>query len=588
MPRPISERSIGGRYRLQSELGRGGMGTVWAAHDDVLGRDVAIKEVVPPPDLPDEQREVLRTRTLREARAAARISSGAAVTVYDVIEEDGRPWIVMERLDAPTLAQVIRDRGPLPPAEAAAVGLRVVEALEAAHAAGVLHRDVKPSNVLVTADGRAVLTDFGIATLEGDPSITSTGMLVGSPAYMAPERIRGDAPTRASDLWSLGATLFAAVEGRAPFERSGHIATLSAAVTEPSPPAVHAGPLAAVIEGLLVKDPQERIDAGTARAMLTQAARAAPAAGVTSTVALPAFAHQDDASRTQALPVLAPAAASDPPPVGPVPSARPPERPRRGPGLLVPLLLLAALLVGLGGYWALTRDDDSSTATKPPTAGQGSGKASTPPAASRTPTTRTTPPAAATTAATTPAAPTETKAPTTAASTRTNAPAAGVPDGFFLHRDPTGFAVAIPDGWDERREGNRVWFFGPNGNFVSIDQTDSPKADPEADWRRQERSVSQRVPGYELLGIDSVEYNGWPAADWEFLRDSSTGAKLHVRNRGFVTDRDARGYALYWSTPVDRWDSSLDTFDAIAASFVPDKDDRKGKSDDDSGGGDDD
>jgi hypothetical protein len=181
------------------------------------------------------------------------------------------------------------------------------------------------------------------------------------------------------------------------------------------------------------------------------------------------------------------------------------------------------------------------------------------PAASRTPTTANTPPAAATTAATskpTTAAPTKAKEPTTAA-TRTPAPVAGVPDGFFLHRDPTGFAVAVPEGWDERREGNRVWFYGPNGDFLQIDQTDSPKGDPEADWRSQERTVSQRVPGYSLLGIDTWSTTtGRPPTGSPPRR--STGAKLHVRNRGFVTDRDERGYALYWSTPWDRWDSSLD------------------------------
>ena len=561
----ISDRAVGGRYRLVSELGRGGMGTVWAAHDELLDREVAVKEVVPPPDLPAEQREVLRQRTLREARAAARITSGAAVTVYDVVEEDGRPWIVMERLEAQTLAQIIRDRGPLPPAEAAAVGLRVLEALDAAHAAGVLHRDVKPSNVLVTAGGRAVLSDFGIATLEGDPSLTSTGMIVGSPAYMAPERIRGEPPTRASDLWSLGATLFTAVEGRAPFEREGHIATLTAAVTEPPPPAPHAGALAPILDGLLTTDPAERIDASTARAMLAQASRTLQHATTASLPSVPAAAveHDAQASRTQALPVLpvpGPDAGAD---AGPEPLRyRPADPPRRrgGAGWLLPALALL-LALSLGGLWLALGDRDGVSSTSDRPGSSGSSPRASDPATSASP-------SGEASEEPTPDEPTPDE-PTPSETDDESEPATGVPEGFRLHRDPTGFAVAVPDGWRERRQGTRVYFDGPDGRFLQIDQTDDPKGDPVADWRRQERSVSQRVPGYELLGIEAVDYRGWPAADWEFLRDSASGTRLHVRNRAVVTDPEDHAYALYWSVPEDDWDDALETFDAIAASFRP-------------------
>ncbi|MDP9240155.1 MAG: serine/threonine protein kinase, partial [Actinomycetota bacterium] len=224
-------RVIAGRYRLIGKVGQGGMGTVWKAHDAVLGRTVAIKEV----DLSQVatvERPQMRERTLREARTAARLSHPNAVTVFDVVEEHGQPWIVMSLVLADSLADVIAQRGPLAPERVAEIGLALLSALEAAHRAGILHRDVKPSNVLIGDDGTVVLTDFGIATLEGDVSLTSTGMLFGAPAYIAPERARGQRPGPASDLWSLGATLYTAVEGKPPFDRESPMATLTALVSE--------------------------------------------------------------------------------------------------------------------------------------------------------------------------------------------------------------------------------------------------------------------------------------------------------------------------------------------------------------------
>jgi serine/threonine protein kinase len=258
------------RYRLLTEVGRGGMGTVWHARDEALGRDVAVKEVILPHGFSDEEREIQHKRTFREARTAARLSHPGVVTVFDVVEEDGRPWIVMELILARSLEQMIKQDGPLPPRRAAEIGRQMLSALMAAHEAGILHRDVKPSNVLVI-DGRfirAVLTDFGIARAQSDATLTQTGMLIGSPAYIAPERARGRQAVPASDLWSLGATLFAAVEGRSPFERPEAMASLVAVLTEEAPPAPHAGPLASVIAGLLRKDPATRLTAGEAAVML--------------------------------------------------------------------------------------------------------------------------------------------------------------------------------------------------------------------------------------------------------------------------------------------------------------------------------
>src|ERR1700689_1840154 len=212
---------VAGRYRLNDQLGRGAMGIVWRGRDELLERDVAIKEVRVPAMVSQEDAGIVYQRTLREARTAARLNHPGVVTVFDVVEENGSPWIVMELVQARALDQIVTEDGPLPPLAAARVGECLLSALSCAHSAGILHRDVKPSNVLIDSGGRAVLTDFGIAKFEGDPGLTQVGMVVAPPGFPAPERLRGQPATPASDLWSLGATLYAAVEGRGPFERAG-------------------------------------------------------------------------------------------------------------------------------------------------------------------------------------------------------------------------------------------------------------------------------------------------------------------------------------------------------------------------------
>ncbi|MDF5756876.1 protein kinase [Spongiactinospora sp. TRM90649] len=249
---------VGGRYRLLEAIGRGGMGTVWRAHDEVLGRDIAIKEITPPPDMVGQEREEFLQRTFREARAAGRVSHPGVAAVYDVLEERGHPWIVMELVESKTLGAAIRERGALPVSEVAEIGTQVIAALRAAHQAGVLHRDVKPDNVLLTPDGRAVLTDFGIATMEDDSPMTRTGILVGTPAFIAPERAAGGGAVRASDMWSLGVTLYLAVEGRSPFHRGHPLATLGAVMHDEPAPVSRAGALAPLIAALLRKDPGTR------------------------------------------------------------------------------------------------------------------------------------------------------------------------------------------------------------------------------------------------------------------------------------------------------------------------------------------
>ncbi|MFJ6439761.1 serine/threonine-protein kinase [Streptomyces sp. NPDC091649] len=285
-------RLLAGRYRLGEVLGRGGMGTVWRADDETLGRTVAVKELRFPSAIDEDEKRRLITRTLREAKAIARIRNNSAVTVYDVVDEDDRPWIVMELIEGKSLAEAIREDGTLTPRRAAEVGLAILDVLRSAHREGILHRDVKPSNVLIAEDGRVVLTDFGIAQVEGDPSVTSTGMLVGAPSYISPERARGHKPGPPADLWSLGGLLYASVEGCPPYDKGSAIATLTAVMTEPLDPPKNAGPLTDVIYGLLARDPDQRLDDAGARALLNDVINApdvpAPApADSTQIMALP-------------------------------------------------------------------------------------------------------------------------------------------------------------------------------------------------------------------------------------------------------------------------------------------------------------
>jgi serine/threonine protein kinase len=284
---------VAGRYHLISALGNGGMGTVWLAEDDILSRRVAVKEVSPPAEMTEREREMLRERTLREARTAARLSHPNVVTIYDVVEDDGRPWIVMELIPSRSLRDLVGADGPLTAQQAAGVGLQILAALRAAHALGIMHRDVKPGNVLVDAGGRAVLADFGIARTQDSPALTTSGVLVGSPSYIAPERARGEPGGPESDLWSLGATLYTLVEGRPAYDRAGALATLMAVVNEDPDPPSRAGALWPVIRGLLDHVPSRRLGPAEAGRMLRQIAESA------------------DGSTTTGLPATAPGAARD-------------------------------------------------------------------------------------------------------------------------------------------------------------------------------------------------------------------------------------------------------------------------------------
>ncbi|MCK9877948.1 serine/threonine protein kinase [Frankia sp. Ag45/Mut15] len=266
-------RYVAQRYRLDTPIGRGGAGVVWRGEDELLQRPVAIKEILVPMAGAQNERDAIRARVLREARALARLHSPAIVSVYDVVEEHERHWIVMELVDADSLGDVIRNHGPLPFDQVAAIGLALTDALAAAHSAGVLHRDVKPGNVLLGRDGRVRLTDFGIAATEGDVTLTGTGALVGSPAYIAPERVRGSSGSPASDLWGLGATLYSAVEGQPPFEGPETYAVLTAVVEGRRRAFRLAGPLRNLLSDLMDRPAEERPDVTEIRRRLIPVAR---------------------------------------------------------------------------------------------------------------------------------------------------------------------------------------------------------------------------------------------------------------------------------------------------------------------------
>jgi eukaryotic-like serine/threonine-protein kinase len=334
MSLPAADRLVADRYALKAPLGRGGMGVVWRAHDAVLGREVAVKEVVFPPTMAEQERRPAQARVMREARAAARLNHPGAVTLYDVVQDHGGTFIVMELVNAPTLAELVREGGPLPVERVAEIGAQVASALEAAHAAGIVHRDVKPGNVMVPEQGVAKLADFGIASLQGDPQLTSTGLVIGSPAYMAPEQAKGEESGPAADFWALGATMFYAVEGEPPFDRGTSIATLAAVVNDPPRAPRRAGALAPLITALLSKDSGSRPSGPELRAELGRlvAARPSPPTevlpvhGPGRTVPLPATS---DDSPGPAAPSPGPAApsrtpATPPPPPGP---ATPPIAP---------------------------------------------------------------------------------------------------------------------------------------------------------------------------------------------------------------------------------------------------------------------
>jgi hypothetical protein len=503
------DRVVADRYLLHEPVGRGGMGVVWRADDQLLGRSVAIKEVGFEPGLSGEEREAVQARVMREARAAAMLNHAGAVTVYDVAEDDGRAFIVMELVEAPTLAELVRDNGPLPPAEVARIGLAVLDVLAAAHAAGIVHRDLKPGNVMVAGD-HVKLTDFGIATVKDDPRLTSTGIVLGSPSYIAPEQALGRQVTPATDLWGLGATLFYAVCGRPPFDRGEAIATLTSVAHDDLSVDPCAGPLAAVLSKMLAKDPAERPGAADLRAMLS-----AVADGDAPTLAVPV--DQAD-SPTLAVPVLAEVAAG---PLGAAPATSPDPSPtpapvrstpaittRRGPRAwwLAPILLVALVA---GAAVAVRRGDTPARGTDG---------------------------------------------------------ASAVPAGFTTYRDPaSGYVVAYPRGWEvQHRSANTTDFREPGtGRYLRVGFTSTPGDDPVAAWQSGAAAFARGHGGYQQVRIEPATYRDYKAAVWEYRW--AEGRTLHAVDLGFVTG--GKGYALNFQTHEDDWARSQGLWEQLKAAF---------------------
>jgi hypothetical protein len=663
---------VAARYRLGEPVGRGGMGRVWRAHDQVLDRVVAVKEIVPPPGLSDP--EGVHRRTLREARATARLSHPGVIRVFDVLEVDGGTWIVMEYVPSRSLQEVIAADGPLPPRRVAKIGLDLLDALVAANRAGVEHRDVKPANVLIADDGRVMLTDFGIAAIADDPSNSTSDALIGSPEYMPPERTKSEHLGLPSDLWSLGATLYAAVEGQSPFHRATVAATLTAITISPPDPPKQAGPLAPLLEGLLRKDPADRPSAKDAARMLRSAA-----SGAYGRASIPAPDVRDGTAPAQAAAVLDPSTPGgpreDPGPApagekseeavlaagpsvasgevagavpasglpvvdgesagavpaaglpvvdgelagavlpaadeGPAPavlSAAPPEAPpvADGPsaGTAFPLA------EGESARAALPlADEEPAPAVLPAAGGEAAGGEKAPaalsegrrrwtamavivlsillvagaafwffngqaadrparPEASPAPTVS---PSAATSSSSSPSGPSSSSPSSPPSSTGSSAgstPARPVlPSGWHDYHDKTGFEVYVPNGWSRSQKGTMVYFRG-DGRVLGIDQSDHPKSDPLADWRKKSayRVSNGDFPGYHLIRLAAVNYLK-SSADWEYTFNGS-GARQHVDNRNILASSH-QAYAIYWQTSDSEWSAHKDDLALIYASFRP-------------------
>jgi len=499
-------RLLAGRYRLSEAIGHGGMGVVWRARDEQLGRAVAVKEVVWPPDLTEHQKQTACRRATREAQMAARLNHPNVIQIFDIAEEDGHPWIVMELLPYRSLRDLVADEGPLVPAEAAYVGLGILAALRAAQAAGIAHRDVKPANVLVGRDHRVVLTDFGIAQVAGATTLTTAGMVIGSPSYIAPERARGGPSGAPGDLWGLGASLYAAVEGHPPFERENALASLTAVVADELEPATHAGPLWPVISGLLRKNPDDRLTAAETERMLS------------GLIAPPPERPPADRSSTEPL-----------------------RRPR---GRLAGLVALAAVAVATVAV-ALALTSSPGHQASSPTVRT---RSSAPPSSRQ-------------------ASP---SSPATASSSPGTGGNGALPAGWYRFTNSTGFSIGVPNGWQISHVGHYVYITDPDngGIFLLIDQSDQPKPNPLADWQQQAAARESSYPDYHQIRLESVTYaQAEKAADWEFTYDRN-GTLVHILNRNILANAD-HAYALYWSTPESDWNAYYRYFQAFAATFRP-------------------
>ncbi|MEU9022659.1 serine/threonine-protein kinase [Actinomadura sp. NPDC048394] len=530
-----------GRYELLEELGRGGMGVVWRARDTVLRREVAIKEVSPPRGLDGTQAERMYARTMREAQSAALLDHPGIVTVHDVVREDGRPWIVMRLVHAPALDAVVRRDGPLAPDRVAQIGLDLLDALRAAHAKGVVHRDVKPGNVLLT-DERAVLTDFGIATIAGDETLTQTGAIVGSPAYLSPEQARREDATPASDLWSLGATLYAAVEGRRPYSRPDIYALMGALLQDDPDPTRRAGALEPVLHGLLRRDPRDRLGYEEAERLLRAAAVPQRAHGPEPTLeprGLDTTLGQGGEGTQPPGPAPAPGASPSPHPApprpapmpvpgpSPHPDAAPPPRPRRRWELIVPAAIFSVALVAAAVVFAVFVNGNGN-----------GGPTGTTPSAHPSP-----------------------------------SAGSGVPPGYHRY-EGSAFVAAVPDGWKADGSGDDVTFTAPEqGATRGVAVTRAKPgpfdtSDPGDALAAATKDFGDKDSGYadykQVYFHRKVPYQGKDAAEIEFTFKKN-GKDSRARVRVFAFD-DAL-YQVILAADQAHWDATVPVYETFLASF---------------------
>ncbi|MET9414505.1 serine/threonine-protein kinase [Streptomyces klenkii] len=563
-PWPDQGRLVAGRYRLAERIGRGGMGTVWRAQDELLDRQVALKQLHVSPYLDDDELATLYERTRREARSAARITHPNVVVVHDVVDDQGLPCIVMEYVPSRTLGDVLK-HGTVTPEEAARIGRGMIAALRAAHAAGVLHRDVKPGNVLLGDDGRVVLTDFGIAQSTGTSTLTKTGEMVGSIDYIAPERVKGAKPGPASDLWALGATLYQALEGRPPFRKDTAVETAYAIAMDPLEPPRNAGELTRLIETLLAKDPAVRPPADLAEQILREPAAEAdtahlsapgprPAAPVaaawderpdrgTTTVTAATARTTRTAAAASAAPaapaasteLTAPAKAAAPAPAPPAPAAPAKTAGRsRRPVLWSALALVTVAGVAAGAFF-LTQgqaDDDTSTQAAP-----GHDASSAAPSGKASPSTAPKPP----------------------------------PPGYHLVTEKeAGISFPVPDGWKRGnlKDSDEILYVDPSGLVgLRVSVLDLASSDPLQRWKDDEaKSVKEgKLPGYHQRRMQSTEYRGMPAAIWEFSW-KGRAREYRAADLGFGRPGE-KEYAIYLSAPSAEWDKHSPVFDAVRDGF---------------------
>lgn len=444
------------------------MGTVWRANDELLGRAVAVKELHVEVGLSPGEAENRRGRMLREARSVAQVKHPGVLVLHDIVQHDARPCLVMELIDGRSLAERIAAEGPVPPAEAAGIGLALLAALRAAHSAGVLHRDLKPANVLLEAGtGRVVLSDFGIAQVDGQATLTETGAFVGSPEYTAPERMSGKGGGPESDLWSLGVLLCAAVEGESPFRRDSVVEVLHAVVMDEIRLPDSAGPLLPVLHGLLERDPGRRLGTDEVERALR---------GFLAEERMPTV------PRTPELPVPgAPRLSGDP-------ASAPAGRGRIRTALLVGALV-AVLAAGGTGAFVMTRDDSS---TGREAREEASGGPESPSGDSGEPT-------------------------PTRSENASEPPGDSAPEGYRTVSDPVGFKMAVPTGFVRSDEPPRVFYNSPDDAFrIGVHPQPLGPNGPLAVMREAHETGPSEYPGYRNGSVRETTHNGFPAAVWEF------------------------------------------------------------------------